>query len=62
MHNSYFLAWGSHQRFCRTSNKPDIRINLGQRERWSQIRLELPLEQEGGKQIRLELSSRGRMG
>ena len=31
--------------------------SLGEGERWSQIRLELPLEQEGGKQIRLELPS-----
>ena len=39
------------------TNKPDIRQNLAEEVRWSQIRLELPLEQEGGKQIRLELPS-----
>ena len=32
--------WGSHCGFCSTSNKPDIRPNLGEGERWSQIRLQ----------------------
>ena len=37
---STLAAWGSHCGFCSTSNKPDIRPNLGEGERWSQIRLQ----------------------
>ena len=43
--------------FFPLSNKPDIRTNLGEEGRWSQIRQEQPLEQEGSKQIRQEQPS-----
>ena len=33
------------------TNKPDIRPNLGEGVRWSQIRLDQPQEQEGRKEI-----------
>ena len=36
------------------TNKPDIRPNLGEGVRWSQIRLDQPLDQEGRKKIRLD--------
>ena len=44
------------------TNKPDIRQNLWEKVRWSQIRLDQPLEQEGRKEIRLDQPSWGRLG
>ena len=44
------------------TNKPDIRQNLWEEVRWSQIRLDQPLEQEGRKEIRLDQPSWGRLG
>ena len=39
------------------TKKPDIRPNLGEGVRWSQIRLDQPLDQEGRKEIRLDQPS-----
>ena len=39
------------------TNKPDIRPNLGEGVKWSQIRLDQPQEQEGRKEIRLDQPS-----
>ena len=59
---NFLICMGVPSEISLPTNKPDIRQNLWEEVRWSQIRLDQPLEQEGRKEIRLDQPSWGRLG
>ena len=61
-HRNLICSMGVPSEISLPTNKPDIRQNLWEEVRWSQIRLDQPLEQEGRKEIRLDQPSWGRLG